>query len=91
MTANLPAQHGRGEAPRPNSRTRRIANRVAAVISECHYAQRRWTQLMVSPESYSLRPDQAPDSYAEFLYRTPGGMWHEPSARERASCGHGVS
>jgi hypothetical protein len=83
MTANVPPQQGRGEGPRLTSRARRLAHRVAAVISECHYAQRRWVQLMMSPDSYLMEPNRAPDTYAAFLYRTSGGLWHEPSARER--------
>jgi hypothetical protein len=91
MTVNLPSQQGHGEAPRLTSRTRRLAHRVAALISECNYAQRRWIQLMVSPDSYAIEPGHAPRTYAEFLYRSSGGMWHEPSARERVSCDRGVS
>jgi hypothetical protein len=91
MTANLPPQQGRGEAPRLPSSGRRLANRFAALISECNYAQRRWAQLMLSPESYVPEPGRAPSTYAEFLYRASGSMWPEPSARERASCGRGTS
>jgi hypothetical protein len=90
MTANLPSQQGRGEAPRLTSRTRRLARRVAALIAECNYAQRRWTQLMVSPDYYAMEPDHAPDTYEAFLYRTSRGMWHEPSALARAKCGRRV-
>ncbi len=46
---------------------------------------------MVSPDSYAMAPGQAPDTYAEFLYRASGSVSHEPSARERVSCGRGVS
>jgi hypothetical protein len=91
MTANLPSQQGRGEAPRLTSTARRLAIRIAALISECNYAQRRWTQLMLSPESYVPEPGRAPSTYAEFLYRASGSTWHEQSARERASCGRSAS
>lgn len=91
MTANLSSQPGRSEGTRPTSSARRLATRLAAVISECHYAQRRWAQMMMSPESYTMQPDRAPDTYAEFLYRASTVGWHEPSARERASCGGGLS
>jgi hypothetical protein len=91
MTANLPPQQSRGQAPRPTSSARRLFSRVAALIAECDYAQRRWVQLKLSPESYAMQPDRGPDSYAEFLYRASGSTWHEPSARERESCGRGVS
>jgi hypothetical protein len=90
MTANLPAQQGRGQEPRQKSSARRLVSRVAALIAECDYAQRRWVQLKLSPESYVVEPNRAPGTYAEFLYRASGGMWHEPSARERESCGRGV-
>lgn len=91
MTANLSPQPGRSEGLQLSSRTRRLAHRAAALISECHYAQRRWTQVMMSPEYYTAEPGRGPDTYAEFLYRAAGSMWHEPSAHERASCGRGVS
>ena len=91
MTANLSAQPGRGQEPRQTSSARRLMSRVAALISECDYAQRRWVQLKLSPESYATEPDRAPGTYAEFLYRSSGSMWREPSARERKSCGRGVS
>jgi hypothetical protein len=91
MTANLPPQQSRGPEPRQTSSTRRLISRVAALIAECDYAQRRWVQLKLSPESYVMEPHRAPGTYAEFLYRASGATWHEPSARERESCGRGVS
>jgi hypothetical protein len=90
MTANLPPQPGRGEGPRQTSRARRLAHRVAAVIAECNYAQRRWLPLMTSPDYYLMEPDHSPDTYAAFLYRTSRGMWHEPSALARTKCGRRV-
>jgi hypothetical protein len=63
---------------------RAILRRVAAVIAECHYAQRRLAQLRASPDRYLARPDLAPDTYQEFLFRTSGPLAHEPSAARRS-------
>jgi hypothetical protein len=60
-----------------------LARKVAAVIGECRYAQRRMMALRTAPDRYAARPDSAPDTYAEFLYRTSGMLLHEPSARAR--------
>ncbi|HEV2242601.1 MAG TPA: hypothetical protein VGR98_16275 [Streptosporangiaceae bacterium] len=63
---------------------RTIARRVAAVIDDCRYAQRRLAQLQANPNAHMLHPGQAPDTYREFLYRTSGPLAHEPSATQRA-------
>jgi hypothetical protein len=63
---------------------RGLARRVAAVISECRYAHRTMNALRTAPDNYALRPDSAPDTYGEFLYRTSGVLLHEPSASARA-------
>jgi hypothetical protein len=64
---------------------RATARRVAAVIAECNYAQRRLTVLRTSPERYVIQhPDAAPDTYQEFLFRTSGPLMREPSAARRA-------
>ena len=64
----------------------RLARRVADVIAECNEAQRRLTALRLAPDSYAIGPEHAPDSYAEFLFRTSGWLRHEPPARDRAAC-----
>ena len=64
---------------------RRTWHRIAAAIAECNYAQRRLTQLRVSPDRHLPRPGVAPDTYEEFLFRTSGPLAHEPSAARRAS------
>lgn len=64
---------------------RRVSRRVAAVIAECNYAQRRLAQLRTSPERYLARPDLAPDTYRDFLFRTSGPLAHEPSEARRSS------
>jgi hypothetical protein len=61
------------------------ARAVAAVVAECHRAQRDLAVLRLQPDRYALEGDAAPDSYAEFLFRSPDTVWHEPSARERAA------
>jgi hypothetical protein len=63
---------------------RAISLRVVTVIGECNYAQRRLAVLRLSPDRYVTAPDQAPDTYREFLFRTSGLLAHEPSAAERA-------
>ncbi len=63
---------------------RAMARRVAAVIAECNDAQRRLTLLRTSPDRYLVRPQGAPDTYEEFLFRTSGPLVHEPSATGRS-------
>jgi len=63
----------------------RFGRRVAGVIAECNYAQRRLTTLMTSPDAYLTDRDRAPDDYAEFLFRTSGALTREPGASRRAN------
>ena len=63
----------------------RLASRLAAVIEECRYAQRRANALRLAPDSYIYDPGSAPDTYSDFLYRTSGPSPREPSARGRAA------
>lgn len=62
---------------------RRLASRIAAAVAEMNEAQRRMTALRFAPDRYLPRPDEAPDSYAEFLARTSGPLLHEPPASKR--------
>jgi hypothetical protein len=62
---------------------RTLARRIGALVAECNYAQRRITVLQSRPEHYLVAPDQAPDTYQEFLLRTIGPLDHEPSAAAR--------
>ncbi len=62
----------------------RITRRVADVIAECRYAQRRMMILNSTPDRYLADPNQAPDTYAEFLFRTSSPLPHEPAATGRA-------
>ena len=69
---------------RLTSGSARIAKRIANVVAECDYAQRRSFAIMTNPDSYLTNRDQAPDTYAEFLFRTSGGLLHEPASAQRA-------
>ena len=71
-------------AARLTSGPARIAQRIAKVVAECDYAQRRSFAIMTNPDSYLMDRDQAPDTYAEFLFRTSGGLLHEPASAQRA-------
>jgi hypothetical protein len=63
----------------------RLARRVAGIIAECNYAQRRLLALRMAPDRYLTHGgSQAPDCYAEFLFRTSGLLPHEPNADRRA-------
>jgi hypothetical protein len=58
--------------------------KIAAIVRECNDAQRRMAQLRSAPDRFALRPDVAPDTYAEFLFRTSAPLQREPSASARA-------
>lgn len=62
---------------------RKVARRIAAIFVECHQAQRRMTMLRTAPDRYAPRSAKAPDTYAEFLFRTSGTLLHEPPAQAR--------
>jgi hypothetical protein len=61
-----------------------LARRIADLVAECNYAQRRVTMLRTAPDVYLAKGDKAPDDYAEFLFRTSGTLKREPDARRRA-------
>ncbi|HEY7147616.1 MAG TPA: hypothetical protein VH637_25495 [Streptosporangiaceae bacterium] len=63
----------------------RAFGRIAAVVEECRYAQRRMSVLRDQPDRFLYQPDSAPDTYGDFRYRTSGPAPHEPSARARAA------
>jgi hypothetical protein len=60
-----------------------LGRRIAAIVAECRDAQRRMTMLAMAPDRYAPRPDTAPDTYAEFMFRTSGALLHEPPAGAR--------
>jgi hypothetical protein len=66
-----------------NGRLRSLAGRFAAVVAEMNDAQYRVSVLRAAPDRYLLKPDEPPDTYAEFLARTPGPLLREPPARRR--------
>jgi hypothetical protein len=69
---------------RTTSTLARFGRRIADIVAECDYAQRRMLALRTSPDSYLHDRDQAPADYAEFLFRTSGLLRHEPAAAGRA-------
>jgi hypothetical protein len=84
------ARRGAGPATaRAGQALGRAAHAVAAVFAECHYAQARLLQLRMNPDRYVIGGGQAPDNYAEFLFRTSGPLRHEPSADKRFAAGPG--
>ena len=62
----------------------RFVRRVAGIVAECNYAQRRAFSLRTAPDAYLTDPDQVPEDYAEFLFRTSSVMLREPAAAGRA-------
>ena len=70
----------------PASALARFSRRVAGVMAECNYAQRRMFALRTAPDAYLIDPGKAPGDYAEFLFRTSTVVLHEPTAAGR---GHG--
>jgi hypothetical protein len=63
----------------------RFGRRVAGVLAECNYAQRRMIVLRTAPDAYIPGRDRGPDNYADFLFRTSGALLREPAAAARAS------
>jgi hypothetical protein len=45
------------------------------------------SQLRMAPDRFLPDSGQAPDDYAEFLFRTSGSLVREPSARQRLAAG----
>src|SRR6202035_4874117 len=64
---------------------RSAALSIAAVIAECHRAAGTMMRLSQAPARYVPDSGQAPDDYAEFLFRTSGTLRHEPTAWQRAA------
>ena len=62
-----------------------LARRVGGFFAECNYAQRRLAILNMAPDAYVTTGNDAPDDYAEFLFRTSGALLHEPAAARRAN------
>ena len=64
---------------------RSVTLSIAAAVAECHRATGTMTQLRPAPDRYLPDSGQAPDDYAEFLFRTSGPLRHEPTAKQRAA------
>ncbi|MBO0816523.1 MAG: hypothetical protein J2P30_15445 [Actinobacteria bacterium] len=64
---------------------RHAARAVADVVRECNYATSRLRELRLFPDIRAANGDCAPDTYADFLWRSSVAVWHEPSARRRAA------
>ena len=62
----------------------RFGRRVADLVAECNYAQRRAFMLRTTPDAFLADRDKAPDEYGEFLFRTSSTLLHEPAAAGRA-------
>ena len=63
----------------------KAARRIACVLAECHMAGRRCLTLALAPDRQMINPGQAPETYAEFLFRTSAPLLHEPAARDRSA------
>jgi hypothetical protein len=61
----------------------RAASKLADAVREMNEAQRLVMARQTAVDRYVENPDAAPDTYAEFLFRTSGVLTHEPSARKR--------
>ncbi len=66
---------------------RRLAGKIAATIAEMNEAQQRMMVLRTAQDRYLTRPDEPPDTFAEFLARTSGRLLHEPPASRRIARG----
>ena len=62
---------------------RGAARRIAVAITEMNQAQRKIAVLGASPDRYLPGGAKAPDTYAEFLFRTSGPLLREPAADRR--------
>ena len=62
----------------------RFGRRIADIVAECNYAQRRLLALRTNPDAYGADRNKAPETYAEFLFRTSSALLHEPAASGRA-------
>jgi hypothetical protein len=58
-------------------------DKVRGWLAEMSYAQRRMAELRTAVDRHLPDSDQAPDTYAEFLYRSSGVLVREPAARRR--------
>jgi hypothetical protein len=67
----------------PEGLARGIFFKIVEIVRECNDAQRRMAVIRSAPDRLAGRRDVAPDTYGEFLFRTSGPLWREPSAQAR--------
>ena len=77
--------HNDRRSPGAMQAIRRAARAVVDVVRECNYATSRLRELQLFPDLRAACGDCAPDTYADFLWRSSVALWHEPSARRRAA------
>lgn len=63
---------------------RHVGRAVADVVRECNYASSRLFEIRLFPDLCAAEGNRAPDTYADFLWRSSVALWHEPSAGRRA-------
>jgi hypothetical protein len=65
---------------------RRALSAVIDFMEELSYAQRRVVELRL----FGRDGNRAPDTYGEFLSRSPMALWREPAAKRRVAgaCPH---
>ncbi len=69
-----------GPRRRLTSSVVRLIRQVTAIVRELNEAQRLATSRRLSPDLYLTDPDRAPDTYAEFVFRSPIAPRREPRA-----------
>jgi hypothetical protein len=89
MTASSPQSHRPDPRQPQPAATRhwlgRTASAVLTVLDEMNDAQRRVLRVRLAYDQFLPDPAAAPDTYQEFLLRTSGLAWHEPTSRQRAA------
>jgi hypothetical protein len=61
---------------RPGSTVARFGRRIAGIVAECDYAQRRMVSLQDTPGMYQLEADQGPADYPGFQLRASAVTRH---------------
>ena len=62
---------------------RQAVGRIAELIRELNYWQRRAAVLSMAPDRFLPHPNRPPETFSEFLARTSGPLIREPSCRAR--------
>ena len=60
---------------------RRTVSAVADFMDDWNYAQKRVVEIRL----FGRDGNRAPDTYSEFLFRSPTALWREPTANRRLS------